>query len=74
MTFRRVGSSLPSGTDAPYQKSDEDEHHGGGGVSLPFTLRVDQGHKDESGEERSDPVPTTQKVRCVERERERDGG
>ena len=74
VTFRGVGSSLPSGTDAPYQESDEDEHHGGCGVSLPFALRVNQGHKDESGEERGDPVPATQKVRCVERERERGDG
>jgi len=66
--FHGLGSSLPSGTDTPYQESDEDEHHGGGWVSLPFTLGVDQGHKDESGEERGDPIPATQKVRCIERE------
>ena len=51
-----VGPSLPSRPDTPYQENDEDEHHSGGGVFLPFTLGVDQCHKDESDEERGDPV------------------
>ena len=54
--FREVTSSVPSRPDTPYQESDEDEHHNGGGVPLPFTLGVNQRHKDESDEERGDSV------------------
>ena len=54
--FHKVGSPLPSRPDTPYQESDEDEHHSGSGVSLPFTLGVDEHHKDESDEERDGSV------------------
>jgi len=35
----------------PYYESDKYEHYDGGGVSLPFTLRVYQRHKSEGDEE-----------------------